>query len=65
MRQNKIAYYDWKPENIMIDKNFNVYLIDFGFAYDYSTNEIDSRNGEYYNNVYGSIDYKGYKAVLV
>lgn len=48
IHRNKIIHCDLKPQNIFIDKNFNVKIIDFG---------ISSIDGEQTLSNYGSLNY--------
>ena len=50
MRNNHFAHRDLKPENICVDENFNLKLIDFGFAKAYT-------DGQLVSTYYGSGSY--------
>ena len=52
MHENNVIHGDIKPENVLLDKNFNVKLIDFGFS-----SIIKDKNNSFINIVEGSDTY--------
>lgn len=46
LHSKKIAHCDIKPENVLIDKNFNIKLIDFGYSKINQIEEIDEPSQE-------------------